>query len=140
MKKSTAELLQELEQCDEFHDFHRENADAVVSQTVTTYLNDLLVAKGLKKADVIRRSGLSEQYGYQIFTGYRVPERSKLLSVAIGMQLTLSETQDLLKHAGYAVLYAKNEWDCVVIFGLCKRMTVPEINLLLYEYEQDLLG
>ena len=37
---------------------------------------------GMKKADAIRRSELSEDYAYQIFSGLRVPERKKLLSLA----------------------------------------------------------
>ena len=140
MTKSTADLLSELEQCAEFRAFHQTNEPCLIDRSIADHLGELLVQKGLKKADVIRRSGLREQYGYQIFTGYRVPERPKLLSVAVGMQLDLGETQTLLKHVGYATLYAKNEFDCVVIFGLCKKMTVPEINLLLYEYGQELLG
>lgn len=140
MKKSTADLLLELEQCAEFRDFRHNNAASVTTTTVAARLGELLIEKSLKKADVIRCSGLSEQYGYQIFTGYRIPERSKLLSIAVGMRLSLEETQELLKQTGYATLYAKNEFDCAVIFGICKRMTVPEINLLLYEYDQELLG
>ncbi|MBP3436027.1 MAG: helix-turn-helix domain-containing protein [Clostridia bacterium] len=140
MKKDTSEMLKELEQCEEFHAFHQTNESQLVDRSIADYVNELIAAKGLKKAEVIRRSGLSEPYGYQIFSGYRVPERPKLLSLAIGMQLDLHEVQTLLKHAGYAALYAKNEFDCVVIFGICKKLSVLDINALLYEYGLNVLG
>lgn len=140
MKKSTTELLKELEQCDEFRTFRGANASAFSDRTIADCVNDLVATKGLKKADVIRRSGLSEPYAYQIFSGYRVPERTKLISLAVGMRLSFEEVQTLLKQAGYATLYAKNEFDCVVIFGICKNMSVMDINAMLYEYGLDLLG
>lgn len=140
MKKTTADLLSELEQCDEFRSFHQTNEPCLIDRSIADHLGELLVQKGLKKADVIRRSGLREQYGYQIFSGYRIPERTKLLSLAIGMNLDLGETQTLLKHAGYAALYAKNEFDCIIIFGICKKMSVLDINAILYEYGLDMLG
>lgn len=140
MKKDTSEMLKELERCEEFRTFHRANEPLLADRSVADYLNELIAAKRLKKADVIRRSQLSEPYGYQIFSGYRVPERPKLLSLAIGMQLDLQEVQALLKHAGYAALYVKNEFDCVIIFGICKRLSVLDINALLYDYGLDMLG
>ncbi len=140
MKKDTSEILKELEQCAEFHAFHQANKPQLLSRSIADCVNELLVTKKLKKADVVRRSGLSEPYAYQIFSGYRVPERAKLLSLAIGMQLNLQEVQALMKQAGYATLYTKNEFDCVVIFGICKRLSVVDINALLYEYGLALLG
>lgn len=140
MKKDTSEMLKELERCEEFRAFYRANKPLLADRSVADYLNELVAAKRLKKADIIRRSQLSEPYGYQIFSGYRVPERPKLLSLAIGMQLDLQEVQALLKHAGYAALYVKNEFDCVIIFGICKRLSVLDINALLYDYGLDMLG
>ena len=140
MKKDTTEMLKELEQCEEFRTFHRVNEPLLAARSIADCVNELVNVKGLKKADVIRRSGLSEPYAYQIFSGYRVPERTKLLSLALGMQLDLHEVQTLLKQAGYATLYAKNEFDCVVIFGICKKLSVLDINALLYEYDLDMLG
>ncbi len=78
----------------------------------------------MKKTDAIKKSELSEIYAYQIFSGVRVPERKKLLSLAVGMELSLPEVQNLLKCSGYATLYAKNEFDCIVIYGIYKKLSV----------------
>ena len=111
-----------------------------MSMTLSQLLNDLLQRHGIKKADAIRRSELSDDYAYQIFSGLRVPERKKLLSLAIGMQLNLEEMQTLLKTAGYAQLYVKNAFDCVLIYGICKKLSVADINFLLFDYGMETLG
>lgn len=89
---------------------------------------------------MIRRSELSEIYAYQIFSGVRVPERKKLLCLAIGMGLTLEELQNLLKCAGYAQLYVKKPFDCIVIYGVCNKLSVAQVNGILYDYGQETLG
>ena len=69
-----------------------------------------------------------------------MPERTKLLSLAVGMGLNIEETQQLLKCAGYSQLYVKLPFDSIVLFGLCKQMSVIQINELLYEYGLETLG
>ena len=140
MQKDSANLLEELKACSDFTRFYRDNEDCIVSMTLSQLLNDLLQRHGIKKADAIRRSELSDDYAYQIFSGLRVPERKKLLSLAIGMQLNLEEMQTLLKTAGYAQLYVKNAFDCVLIYGICKKLSVADINFLLFDYGMETLG
>jgi len=100
----------------------------------------LLEKYKVKKADVIRKSELSEVYAYQIFSGVRVPERKKLLCLTIAMGINLDEVQTVLKCCGYAQLYVKNPFDCIVIYGICKNMSVQQINYLLYDYKMETLG
>lgn len=140
MAKDTALLLEELRNCSDFRRFYRENAEYLPCHSLSEYLNALVQKHGIKKADAIRRAELSEVYGYQIFSGLRIPERKKLLSLAVGMELTLEEVQTLLKSSGYAPLYAKNAFDCVVIFGICKNLAVAEINDMLFDYGMETLG
>ena len=97
-------------------------------------------AKGLKKAQVIKNAELSEVYGYQIFSGLRIPERKKLLCLAVGMALNIEQTQQLLKCAGYSQLYVKLPFDSVILYGLCKKLSVLQINELLYDYDLETLG
>ena len=140
IKKSTDELLKELESDEEFTRYYTENRDQFSRQTLTEALNALLQQKGLTKTEVFRKAELSEDYGYQIFSGLRAPGRGKLLSLAVAMALDLSETQDLLKRAGEAPLYVKNEFDCVVIYGILHQKSVVEINETLFDLLQKTLG
>lgn len=134
MRKKTADLLEELKCCSDFTAFYNENAEQLPRVKLSDELSILLEKHGLIKFDVIQRSELSEVYGYQIFSGLRIPERKKLLCLLIAMNLSLDDVQSLLKKTGYSQLYAKNEFDCILIYGICKKLSVADINNMLYEY------
>ncbi len=138
--KDTSKIVEELGLCDDFTTFYDENKEYMVDRSLAQMLTDLLNEKGLHKAAVIRAAELSEVYAYQIFSGIRIPERKKLLCLAVGMGLNLDETQTLLKCAGYSPLYVKLPFDSVVLYGICNGMSVVEINELLYDYNLETLG
>ena len=140
MQKDTSKIVEELGLSPDFQTFYNENKDYMVSGNLAQLLADLLDSKGLKKSQVIKNAELSEVYGYQIFSGLRVPERKKLLCLAIGMGLNIEQTQQLLKCAGYSQLYVKLPFDSIVLYGLCKALSVVQINELLYEYDLETLG
>ena len=140
MPKDTSEIVKELGLFPDFQTFYNENKEYMVSGDLAKLLAELLESKNLRKSRVIKNAELSEIYGYQIFSGVRVPERKKLLCLAIGMELNIEQTQNLLKCAGYAPLYVKLPADSVVLYGLCKGMSVSQINELLYTYDLETLG
>lgn len=136
----TMKIVEELKLCPNFQTFYDENKDYMVTKSLSEQLKELLKASGKKKADVIRRSELSDVYGYQIFAGTRLPERKKLLSLLVAMELNLDQVQMLLKTAGYAPLYVKIPFDSIVMYGICKKMDVLDINDLLFRNECETLG
>ena len=139
MVKDTSEIVKELELSQDFHTFYNENKEYMVLSDLSQLLSELLRRKGLRKSNVIRNAELSEVYGYQIFSGVRVPERKKLICLAVSMGLNIDEVQQLLKCAGYSQLYVKKPFDSVVLYGFCKRLSVMEINELLYKYDLETL-
>ncbi len=139
MKKSTTQIVEELGLCPDFKTFYQENKDYLILKSLSQLLHELLVQTGKKKSQVIKGAELSEVYGYQIFSGVRVPERKKLLALAISMELNLDQVQNLLKCAGYSQLYVKLPFDCLVLFGICKKMSVSEMNELLFTYGMETL-
>lgn len=139
MPKDTSKILEELALSPDFQTFYEENQDQMVTESLSDMLQTLMQQKNLSKSVVVRCSELSEVYAYQIFSGLRVPERKKLLSLAAAMELSASEVQQLLKCAGYPPLYAKRPFDSIVLYGFHKKLTVPEINELLNKYEQETL-
>jgi len=140
MEKDTSKIVEELGLCPDFQTFYAENKDYMVSGNLSALLQELIDTKGLKKSQVIKNAELAEVYGYQIFSGIRVPERKKLLCLAVGMGLNIEETQRLLKCAGYSQLYVKLPFDSILLYGLCKALSVVQINELLYEYNLETLG
>ena len=139
MEKDTAEIVKELGFSKDFQTFYNENKEYMVLADLSQLLTEILQKKGLKKSQVIKNAEISEIYGYQIFSGVRMPERRKLLCLAIGMKLNIEEAQRLLKSAGYSQLYVKKPFDGVILFGLDKGLSVIEINELLYRYGLETL-
>ena len=140
MKKDTSEMLSELKNCSDFKDFLDTNKDNIAKSELRDSLEALLKKYGIKKAEAVKASELNEIYAYQIFAGSRKPDRSKLLCIAVGMGLPLEETQRLLRSSGYAPLYVKIPFDCIVAFGIYKGYNLIKINGMLYEYGFDTLG
>ena len=140
MVKDTAKIVEELGLCDDFKTFYDENKEYMVSDNLSDMLRSLQWEKGLRKTDIIKRSELSEVYAYQMFSGQRRPDRKKLLCLAVGMSLNLEETQSLLKCAGYAPLYVKLPFDSVVMYGICKHLSVIQINEILFDNDLETLG
>ena len=140
MAKDTAKIVEELGVCPDFKTFYSENSDYMIKEDLSELLDKLMKKYDLKKSQVIRAAEMSEVYAYQIFSGLRVPERKKLLCIAIGMTLNLDEVQALLKCAGYSQLYVKLPFDSIVLYGICKNLSVVEINELLFEYGLETLG
>lgn len=139
MAKDTSEIVKELGLSQDFQTFYNENKEHMVFADLAELLEELLERKGLKKSHVIKNAELSEVYGYQIFSGVRVPERKKLICLAIGMGLNIDEVQQLLKCAGYTQLYVKKPFDSVILYGFYKGLSVVEINELLYKYDLETL-
>ncbi len=140
MSKDTSKIVEELGLCADFNTFYNENKQYMINDTLSVFLERLLNEKGLRKSAVIRRSELSEIYAYQIFSGVRIPERKKLLCLAIAMELNIDEAQRLLKCAGYSPLYVKLPFDSIILYGLCHKKSVMDINEMLYQHELDTLG
>ncbi len=140
LTKDTSKIVEELHLNEDFNTFYNENKEYIAEKPLSELLDELIKEKNLHKSEIIKSSGLSEVYSYQIFSGLRLPDRKKLLALAIGMGLNFDETQTLLKSAGYPPLYIKLPFDSVVIYGFFKNLSIPEINELLFNYGFKTLG
>lgn len=141
MTKDTKDLEKELKSFSSFKLFYKTNIGVIAEYSIADYLQKLIELKGLSKSQIIAKSEMSEVYAYQILSGVRKePKREKVLCLAFAMDLSFNETQTMLKKTGYPQLYAKNPFDCVIIYALCKGLSVVETNEILFDYGQDTLG
>lgn len=140
MTKDTSKIVEELNLCSDFKSFYNENKDYMIKDDLSTLLDKLIKKHNLKKSQIIRAAEMSEVYAYQIFSGLRIPERKKLLCIAIAMQLSLDEVQALLKSAGYPKLYVKLPFDSIILYGICKKLSIVKINEILFKYDLETLG
>lgn len=104
------------------------------------YINEILLEKDLEKSDIIRDAQIPRTYAYQIFQGSKQAGRDKILQLAIAMKLNLEETNRLLTVAHHNHLYAKQQLDAILIFGISKQYSLIQINELLDEFHHELLG
>lgn len=144
MKKSTDELSKILENkknrkdLDEYLSQNREN---FLDQTFAEMLEQTLKENKVSKADAVKNSLLDRTYAYEIFRGTKDKNlsRNKVIMLCIGMEADLEQTRKLLLKKQYAPLYPKNERDSIIIFGLQRKLSVMDINTLLYEKNFDIL-
>ena len=139
MAKETKEMLEQLKKADSLTGYLAENSAEMVGSTIREQLEVLLTETGLTKGEVLRRAEINDIYGYQLFAGSRKPSRDKMVALCVGFSLTLERTQQVLKTVGFAPLYPKNRRDSVLIFGIEKGQTVPQINTALYDLGEDTL-
>ena len=139
-EKSTDNLSRELMAPSALDTYLKENAGEFLSMDIAGLLDELYRDKSMTKAELARRASISEVYLHQVFSGRRKPSRDRLLCICIGLGASLEETQQLLKRAGYAQMYAKFKRDAIVMYGIVHRLELSEINDKLFvEQERTLL-
>lgn len=134
----TSYLLKELLESNNIKEYIDMHKDSIRYSDPVGYLQDLLIEKGLSVARVGKYSGQGD-YVYKIFKGEREPSRDVLLSISIGMRLSLDETQRLLKLSKIAELNVKDSRDAIIIFGILKNKNVQEVNDMLYDNHKSTL-
>lgn len=134
VERATKELFNEIKHASEADQFMTNMANSFIRTNPAEYLAELIQIKHVTKSQVIRRANLTTSIGYQYFDGKRRPNRARIIALGFGFQLTLTELNTMLKRTGYAALYAKDEWDALVIFALSQRFDLNRTDELLYQY------
>ena len=138
-KKTTSDLHNELIAAPDLSRFLAENQDEFYNQDFSTLLQTLFQKKNISKAALAKKAGMSDVYLYQIFSSGRKPSRNRIICLCFGLSATLDETQEMLKHSGHALLYAKDRRDAIIIYGLVHGMELTDTNDMLFaEHEATL--
>ena len=138
-RKNTDDLNQELMSAPDIDSYIKNNQTSFAERSVTELLASFYQRQGLSKAELARRSCMSEVYLHQVFAGRRNPSRDKLLCLCIGMELSFDETQELLKEAAYAQLYPRIKREAVIIHGIVHHTPLEEINDRLFAEDEAAL-
>lgn len=126
--KSTNNLQNELMTTSNLSRFLSENQENFDHEDFAGKLQSIFQEKGISKAALAKKAGMSEVYLYQIFSGGRNPSRNRIICLCFGLQATLEETQELLKGSGNAQLYVKDRRDAIIIYGLLHKLTLEEVD------------
>lgn len=112
-----------------------------LDEPFNTALLKLIDLKGKTDAQVYKRANIDRKLFSKIRKGQGyMPSKRTILALAIALELSLNETEDLLKRAGYALSHS-NKFDVIVeFFIVSRRFDIFEINQVLFKYDQPLLG
>lgn len=140
MPKVNTEFLNEkLLESTDIKNFLENNTENFRMDSFHHFLYDLIEKSGRKNSEIFSHANLSESYGYQLLNGTRQPSRDKIIQLAIGFPLTINETNIMLKLAEKSQLYVKNKRDAIIIFALNTKLSMVELNALLFEEGCEIL-
>ena len=139
-KINTNTLMKRLFEANDLDVYLQGNDSYLQAPDFYTLLKSYCEQREMLPAHVIEQSQIERTYGHQLFNGTRRPSRDKVIQLALGLGLSVDETQRLLRAAGKSPLYPRLKRDAVILYGIQKKLPILAVQESLTKYGLTLLG
>lgn len=119
-------------------DFIKKNIEPIKNMSFSVFFNEYLGNhQNVTTSEIVRRSGLSRTYAYEVINGTKKGSRDKIIALCLAAEMTEDELNHALMYSNNSVLYAKNSRDAYISYYFRNHISTDAINLCSFLEDND---